>query len=251
MALPSSGQLALSQISDEFGGGSRTNVSLRTLSAAANLSAPDGFNEFYGLASYTPPSYVSGASSISGSGTTASPYIIGMNWSRNTVTDYPVYDGIQSWEEVITNYMTMTDINFTNNYSGQQRAYIQYNISGDGWCNYYGSPWYYGEYYLDYPDITPIGHTASSYLYFYGSFGNLNAYGSSADGITPLQGVAGQSRNATFTKSVGQNIFIGASGSQDTWMYSYGFSDYVQVCGSFGNANTTVTGSLSLWFEKV
>lgn len=54
MAIPGSGQLALSTIRDEFGAGTTSNVSLRTLSAAAGLSVPDGFNEFYGLSAYTP-----------------------------------------------------------------------------------------------------------------------------------------------------------------------------------------------------
>lgn len=76
MALPTSGQLALSTIRDEFGAGTTSNVSLRTLSAAAGLSVPDGFNEFYGLSAYTPPSYISGATTISGSGTQSNPYVI-------------------------------------------------------------------------------------------------------------------------------------------------------------------------------
>jgi hypothetical protein len=76
MALPGSGQLSLSAIRDEFGAGTTSNVSLRTLSAAAGLTQPDGFNEFYGLANYTVPSYTSGASVISGAGTAASPYSV-------------------------------------------------------------------------------------------------------------------------------------------------------------------------------
>ena len=90
MALPSSGQLTIAQISDEFGGGSRSNVSLRSLSSAAGLSTPDGFNEFYGLSAFTPPQYVSGAQSISGSGTASSPYIVRsyMNDTFNSTEEY-------------------------------------------------------------------------------------------------------------------------------------------------------------------
>lgn len=49
MAIVSSGQLSLTAIRDEFGAGTTSNLNLRTLSAAANLTVPDGFNEFYGL----------------------------------------------------------------------------------------------------------------------------------------------------------------------------------------------------------
>ena len=71
MALPSSGQLALSQISDEFGGGSRTNVSLRALSSAAGLTAPDGVSEFYGL-SNNPAAAHFHTAKVTGNGGTSS-----------------------------------------------------------------------------------------------------------------------------------------------------------------------------------
>jgi hypothetical protein len=54
MALPTSGQLALSAIRDEFAEGTTSNVSLRTLASNAGLSVPDGFNEFYGLSNTLP-----------------------------------------------------------------------------------------------------------------------------------------------------------------------------------------------------
>jgi len=47
MALPTSGQLSLSQIQLEIGG-NLSNVSLRTLSGAAGFSSPDAMSEFYG-----------------------------------------------------------------------------------------------------------------------------------------------------------------------------------------------------------
>tara|TARA_R110002051_G_scaffold109497_3_gene182171 strand:+ start:7987 stop:8382 length:396 start_codon:yes stop_codon:yes gene_type:complete len=46
MALQSSGSISISQIKAEVGGSSS---SLRTLSAAAGKSAPDGMQEFYGF----------------------------------------------------------------------------------------------------------------------------------------------------------------------------------------------------------
>lgn len=78
MALPSSGQLTLAQIRDEFGAGTTSNVSLRTLSAAAGLSAPDGFNEFYGLSAFAVPTLQSTGGTgdtVTGSGTAANPYV--------------------------------------------------------------------------------------------------------------------------------------------------------------------------------
>lgn len=129
MALPSSGQLAISQISDEFGGGSRSNVSLRSLSSTAGLSVPDGFNEFYGLSAYTPPSYVSGASSISGSGTQASPYTVSMtSWglspeSLNVDCNY-FYEGSYAQIEYLRNNFPSAYPTFKNNHIGQQRMYM-------------------------------------------------------------------------------------------------------------------------------
>ena len=88
MALPTSGQLAISQISDEFAEGSRTNVSLRALADAAGLSVPDGFNEFYGLSAVTwmyldPQQATSnnayGWSYIQGKGTVSDPLIVEAN----------------------------------------------------------------------------------------------------------------------------------------------------------------------------
>tara|TARA_R110002167_G_scaffold71497_1_gene201750 strand:+ start:95 stop:475 length:381 start_codon:yes stop_codon:yes gene_type:complete len=49
MALQSSGSISISQIKAEVGGSSS---SLRTLSAAAGKSAPDGMQEFYNYSSY-------------------------------------------------------------------------------------------------------------------------------------------------------------------------------------------------------
>lgn len=45
MALQSSGSISISQIKAEL---SNSSSSLRTLSAAASKSAPDGMQEFYG-----------------------------------------------------------------------------------------------------------------------------------------------------------------------------------------------------------
>lgn len=155
MALPTSGQLALSQIRDEFGAGTTSNVSLRTLSAAANLSIPDGFNEFYGLSAYTPPSYITGANSISGSGTAASPYNIAptlgaTSWAGYNQTYFSyVYN---QWFDIYDTYVQsatskyMVGLQFKNNFSGTQRAKVKFissnvNFNSQGYTgfSFYGS----------------------------------------------------------------------------------------------------------------
>lgn len=50
MALQSSGQISINDIRNELG---TTSGDLRTLSAAAGFSTPDGFNEFYGFSAAT------------------------------------------------------------------------------------------------------------------------------------------------------------------------------------------------------
>ena len=59
MALPSSGQLSLSEIATEYGV-TQSNVSLATMSTDISLTAPHAVSEFYGLTSgpsYTPLGY--------------------------------------------------------------------------------------------------------------------------------------------------------------------------------------------------
>lgn len=55
MALPSSGQLSLSDIATELSV-SLSNVSLRSMSNTAGFSSPDAVSEFYGYSSAPPPS---------------------------------------------------------------------------------------------------------------------------------------------------------------------------------------------------
>jgi hypothetical protein len=126
MALPTSGQLALSAIRDEFGAGTTSNVSLRTLSAAAGLSVPDGFNEFYGLANYLPPQYISGATSVTGSGTQASPYIVSDSSITNFLDTYYYTCGeFADWGIVEKFYKARTnDIIFKNRTATRQRAHV-------------------------------------------------------------------------------------------------------------------------------
>lgn len=60
MALPSSGQLSLSEIATEYGV-TQSNVSLATMSTDISLTAPHAVSEFYGTSSgpsYTPLGYV-------------------------------------------------------------------------------------------------------------------------------------------------------------------------------------------------
>lgn len=136
MALPSSGQITLAQMSDEFGGGSRSNVSLRTLSAAAGLSVPDGFNEMYGLSAYTPPSYVSGASSITGAGTAANPYYITLNsfTSFSTSEDYALceYSGFGELVDWIGYYIGSVRFQFSQ--TGSQKATMQVTSFNTNMC---------------------------------------------------------------------------------------------------------------------
>jgi hypothetical protein len=47
MPLPSSGQISFSQLAAELGNAC-SNVSLRSYSACANLTSPDGITELYG-----------------------------------------------------------------------------------------------------------------------------------------------------------------------------------------------------------
>lgn len=188
MALPSSGQLAISQISDEFGGGSRSNVSLRSLSSTAGLSVPDGFNEFYGLSAYTPPSYVSGANSISGSGTAASPYIIAprmapVTWSGDSGDYCSWLYGQCMYQESANcaqpdpqfqnqmfiaasstyNYGTGT-LKFNNNFTGAQRAVVTFqsaNINFNS-AGYTGFSWSSNQINFNYNQYAPSGNVWSS-----------------------------------------------------------------------------------------
>jgi len=101
MALQSSGAISISQIKTELGSSSN---SLRTLSAAAGKGTPDAMSEFYGYSSYTPPNYVSGASSISGGGTASNPYVVswsvqGSSWSQNNYNYYSYLYGLYLEED--------------------------------------------------------------------------------------------------------------------------------------------------------
>lgn len=255
MALPTSGQLALSAIRDEFGAGTTSNVSLRTLSAAAGLSVPDGLNEFYGLANYLPPSYTSGAASVTGAGTAANPYIITPSWSyvRGEVSN-PAPDGVNNWEEVYTNTATMNTITFTNRNSSQQRANVTVTSASSNFCAAVGNPWYYGEY-IDEPYVgqPAFGHEAGSCLGFFSSIIGSAYY--CADGSTPAHAfLSGQTRTNLFSISSGSTFTINGSGYRDTFLYSYGFNDYYFPCGESNYGQVpfpSVSMTLRLYFEKI
>jgi hypothetical protein len=66
MPLPSSGQIAFSQLAAELGNAC-SNVSLRSYSACANLTSPDGITELYGKSCI--PTYGAGAWSTGGNTT--------------------------------------------------------------------------------------------------------------------------------------------------------------------------------------
>jgi len=139
MALPSSGQLTLAQIRDEFGSGTTSNVNLRTLSSAAGLSTPDQFSDFYGLSAYTPPTYASSSGtsgfSISGAGTPSSPY----SWSTGEISggrdygsfyEYSYYCGNQNFSVYVVQYYRDMNIRFTSNYTGPQKVTIDITSIG-------------------------------------------------------------------------------------------------------------------------
>lgn len=192
MALPSSGQLALSQISDEFGGGSRTNVNLRTLSAAAGLSTPDGFNEFYGLSAFTPPAIQSGIS-YTGNGTDANPYVITNPTLQLLIDD--IYD-----EEFLFYIGTV----YTRRFSvgGTQPNFIEFLVQEAGT-------------YTVTCDIIAGTVSANTQdgsggeLVFYRDFStmtpNLNAYTNSTNAFNPMRD-AGPIVTNQYVASVGQRF---------------------------------------------
>jgi len=164
MAIPSSGQLALSTIRDEFGPGTTSNVNLRTLSAAAGLSVPDGFNEFYGLSAYTPPSYLSGANSISGAGTASNPYTISPTmsaayWAGDAYEYYSyTYGRYVTFEfsncsqpdeqfkafsiQTASSIYNFNYVKFTNQFSGTQKMYVKFvssniNFNSSGYTGFF------------------------------------------------------------------------------------------------------------------
>lgn len=93
MAIPASGELSLrGTIALEIDGNATgTNVSLRTLSATAGFTSPDGMSEFYGYTSSVAPTVTTGASSS----TNSSIYVTGTVNSDGgaTITERGFYIG--------------------------------------------------------------------------------------------------------------------------------------------------------------
>ena len=239
MALQTSGAISISQIKTELGSSSN---SLRALSAAAGKSTPDAMSEFYGFASYTPPSYSGGAAAISGSGTQASPYVVTTSWSgtRGVVIYNPPDDG-GSLETIYRNTVSMTQLNFTNNTAAQQRVNVTYAVSAN-FCSYAGQVWDYG-----YGDP----HYAQSCIYLYGETYNSHC----SNGSSSPQALAnGQTKQQTFTKSVGSNLNWGGSGFQDTFLFSNPYQAYFFPCGesNYGQVpSPSISVTLTIWFELV
>jgi hypothetical protein len=131
MALQTSGPISISQIKTELGS---TSNSLRALSAAAGKSTPDAMSEFYGYASYTPPSYISGANSVSGTGTQSNPYVISKtsgytnySWVQTYQCD-ELYEGSWYAEEGFFDSFTGNNvIKLRNNQSNAQRMWMTIN----------------------------------------------------------------------------------------------------------------------------
>jgi len=241
MALQSSGAISISQIKTELGSSSN---SLRTLSAAAGKSTPDAMSEFYGYASYTPPSYSSGASSISGAGTQASPYVVGTSWSGakqdfSTLYDNDYYDyccRVEIWR----GNASMSQINFTNQTSGNQRVHVSYSASS----NFYS--------YAGYPFTGPEldGYYSSCCIYTYGE---TNASYCSNGSQSPSQQLNGQTRTSDFNISVGSNIYWGGSGLRDDLLV-YNNNNYFFPGGqpNYGSVPTpSISLTMTIWFEKL
>lgn len=235
MALQGSGAISISQIKTELGSSSN---SLRALSAAAGKSAPDSMSEFYGYASYTPPSYSSGAGAISGNGTQASPYVVTTSWSGGKQPYPPEY---YTWEEVWTNRSTMTQVNFTNQTSAQQRMNVSFSVAAN-FCSYNGTPF----------DIDGDSYNARSRIFVGGNI--VSASYTSNGSQSPQARFNGQTRSQTFTQSVGANIYFAGSAYQDTFIYNYAYQNYFFPCGesNYGQVpNPYVAVTMNIWFEKV
>ena len=155
MALPSSGQLTLAQIRDEFGAGTTSNVNLRTLSAAAGLSQPDQFSDFYGLSAYTPPTLGSISGSASGSGTAASPWFF-------TQSSFSVTPGEYCAEWSFAGQRNYININTSGTY--QLKGIFQNIVFSKA---YYGWSEYYAYQYPNYVSTSsvPSGVQTSSSTY--------------------------------------------------------------------------------------
>lgn len=243
MPIVSSGQLSLSAIRDEFGVGTTSNVSLRTLSAAAGLSVPDGLNEFYGLSAFTPPSYTSGAGSISGSGTTASPYIFTINWSGNT-NNYIPYSA-QYLEDICPQFQYYTaqsyrystiDTVFTA--SATQSMNMKWQVTGFS------------------TNLCTAAYNQSFVSYSGNISGEISRYVFSGSSLSQIIGAGVQTR--TWNASAGQRVEFKAGLTSIFWEYGdFGTEcsgdfqttvDYAPSCDYLFNVPST---TIKVWFEPI
>jgi hypothetical protein len=242
MALQTSGPISISNIKAELGS---TSNSLRALSAAAGKSTPDAMSEFYGYASYTPPSYSSGASSISGAGTQASPYVVVTSWSGakqdfSTLYDNDHYDNYSNRTEIWRATASMTQVNFTNQTSGNQRVHVSHSASSN-FCAYADYPFEY---------IDDSSYFSQNLI---GIQGQTTAIYASNGSQTPHQQLTGQTRTSDFNVSVGSNIYWRGFGYRDDLLV-YNNGPFVFPCGGpmYGNIpNPSVSVTLTIWFEKL
>ena len=238
MALQGSGQITLAQIRDEFAAGTTSNVNLRTLSAAAGLSQPDQFSDFYGLSDYTPPSYTSGANSISGQGTAASPYVVSPTFAASSWTgdscDYFSYtynrcmyietaNCAQPEEEFksffIQNASSVYNsgiggLKFSNKFAGPQKANVKFvsaniNLNSQGYTGFF---WSSSDAGFNYNVQNPTG----------------NVWTSTVSNTT----VSGNN----FTRSIDERI-----------TFSGGFTQWSLEANAYGSAACADTSNESLW----
>lgn len=238
MAIPGSGQLALSTIRDEFGAGTTSNVSLRTLSAAAGLSVPDGFNEFYGLSAYTPFSYTSGADSVSGAGTVSNPYIITDSLTTTTAVDDQVFfDG--SCDSVSRLYYKVSRGTIGIQFNAQQAGSHKVSVQITTWNN-------------NSQANCPLSQAALTFTPYFSLYQYKSSSGSTRGTDQLLNNVYTATANNV---SVGQYVFLDAYISQCyleevqrcTTEFQYAEETY-GVCSS---SLSTTAFTVKVWFEPV
>lgn len=233
MALPTSGQLTLAQIRDEFGAGTTSNVSLRTLSSAAGLSVPDGLNEFYGLSAFTyptPTGYNQGFQG--GSGTAASPYVytwsaqIGSFFSNEQFTDT---DDTTYYQEFAYSYLRSEyRPQFTIQTAAPQTVFVRLNSYS----------WSFGYSTCEARAWSEFSGATNK------SFSRGNVYGSSSPADYWLSNTESWTFNPT---STGGSLYWRFEVAK---YYNYIFLETMTfACGDWGNYGSTLNNlSVSIWF---
>lgn len=190
MALPSSGQISISQIRTEL---SSSSGSLRTLSAAAGKSTPDSMSEFWGYSAYTAPSVATnGGATVTGSGTQASPYVFSFG-TLTGVEDYSIYDYSECCGCYYIYKSNNVAFSFSNNFAGAQKSV--FDVTAGSWFG---------------PSTSASCTGYTDYAVYYSSPGS-NTYGESSGDGTAMDSLrnSAPTTSSTFTISVGSTISAG------------------------------------------